>query len=420
MTARSTSPRTLFVAGAWAFKGAFGAQLRCLNVLRALAQIGAVEVVMLGDPDGVIDRISEAGRDVRGAYFLETQPTPKKGLTAKLKWTFDPRIDYPFGHGVAEQAMHRVVRSLKEFDLIWFFKQLSADMFPNMAWQRSVVDIDDMQSTNERAALRMGGLPGRLKALRRFLIWRRRERLLGDRFSVLAVCSEEDKQYLRRLGVNANIHVIPNGYEKPSVEPVRSPAAPPRIGFIGCLDYLPNREGVTWFLNKCWPYVKREVPRARLRLIGRDGDKFPELDGPDVDRLGALPNPSDEIKTWFAMAVPIRLGYGTCVKIAHGFSEKCPIVSTTFGARGYSVVDGREIYLADSAEAFANACIKAIREPEEAAQVARRAWIEFLRKWTWEAIRPRVWAAAEDCLRSSDRQQRPNHRESNVAALEVR
>jgi len=403
MSTRSAS-RILYVSPAWAFKGAFGAQVRCLNVLRALAQIGAVEVVMLGDPGGAVNPISEAGRDVSVAYFLEQQSSPNKGFTAKLKRTLDPRTHYPYGHRVGDQGVHRVVRSLKEFDLIWFFERRSAGMFPNMAWQRSVLDMVDVESTYERAALRIGALPGRLKALRRFFVWRRRERLLGDRFSVLAVSSEEDKQYLRRLGVDAKIHVIPNGYEKPSVEPVRSPTAPPRIGFIGVLDYLPNREGVTWFLNKCWPYVKREVPRARLRLIGRDGDKFPELDGPDVDRLGALPDPSDEIRTWFAMAVPIRLGYGTCVKIAHGFSEKCPIISTTFGARGYSAVAGRNMYLADSGEAFANACIRAIREPEEAAQVAQRAWIEFLRNWTWDAIRPRVWAAAEDCLRSSDRQ----------------
>jgi len=404
MRARSASPRILYASPAWMFKGAFGAQVRCLNVLRALAQIGTVEVVSLGDPDGVSDRISEAGRGVRVAYALETQSQPNKGLIAELKWTFNPRTHYPYRYGVGDEGVHRFVRSLKEFDLIWFFERRSAGMFPNMAWQRSVLDMVDVESTYERAALRIGGLSARLKALRRFFIWRRRERLLGERFSVLAVCSEQDKHYLRRLGVDANIHVIPNGYEMPSVEPVRNPASPPRIGFIGVLDYLPNREGVSWFLNECWPYVKREVPRARLRLIGRDGAKFPELDGPDVDRLGALPDPSDEIKTWFAMAVPIRLGYGTSIKIAHGFSEKCPIVSTTFGARGYGAVAGRNMYLADSAEAFANACIRAIRKPEEAAQVAQRAWIEFLHKWTWDAIRPRVWAAAEDCLRSSDGQ----------------
>jgi hypothetical protein len=40
-----------------------------------------------------------------------------------------------------------------------------------------------------------------------------------------------------------------------------------------------------------------------------------------------------------------------------------------------------------------------LREPERAAEMADRAWREFLDKWTWDAIRPRVWAAAEDCLR---------------------
>ena len=59
------------------------------------------------------------------------------------------------------------------------------------------------------------------------------------------------------------------------------------------------------------------------------------------------------------------------------------------------------MYLADSPEAFADACIKAIREPEKAAQMAERAWSQYLEKWTWESIRPRIWAAAEDCLRLS-------------------
>jgi hypothetical protein len=31
--------------------------------------------------------------------------------------------------------------------------------------------------------------------------------------------------------------------------------------------------------------------------------------------------------------------------------------------------------------------------------MAERAWKVFEEKWTWEAIAPRVHAAAEDCLR---------------------
>ena len=31
--------------------------------------------------------------------------------------------------------------------------------------------------------------------------------------------------------------------------------------------------------------------------------------------------------------------------------------------------------------------------------MAERAYAAFLEKWTWDAIAPKVWAAAEDCLR---------------------
>ncbi len=400
MSMNRHSPRILYISEPWTH----GAHVRYLNVLRALQQIGAVEVVMLSAATGVTDPVSEADSEVNVAYALETQPRPNTGLIAKLTFTFDPRTDYPYARALANEGIRRVVRNLREFDLIWFFKQRAAYMFPNMAWQRSVLDIDDLQSTYERTALRLGGALHRLKALRGLYIWRRRERILAKRFSVLTVCSEEDRAYLRKMGVDSRVHVIPNGFEKTSVEPVRSPATPPRIGFIGGFDHLPNREGISWFVKKCWPDIKRKVPEARLRLIGRDADTFRELGGPDVDPLGWLPNPSDEIQTWSAMVVPIRLGAGTRVKIAQGFSQKCPIVSTSLGAFGYGAIDGREMYVADSAQAFSKACVQAICAPEEAGLMAQRAWIEFLDKWTWDAIRPRIWAAAEDCLRLNARQ----------------
>jgi|SRR6266849_533477 len=387
--------RILYISEPWTH----GAQVRYTNVLLALQQIGTVEVAMLGDGPRDTDCELTAGVETKIAYSFQTRSRANTGLISKLKFTFDPRADYPYAWAIVGEGRERLNRCLKDFDLIWFFKQRAADLFPNAVWPRSVVDIDDVQSTYERAALRVGGPLDRLQALRGMFIWRRRERLLADRFSVLTVCSEEDKDYLRRMGVRGPVHVIPNGFERVTAEPVRCPVTPGRIGFIGGFDHLPNRDGMTWFVRRCWPKVKRVAPETRLRVIGRGTDNYGELGGPDLDQLGWLPDPSDEIKTWSAMVVPIRLGAGTRVKIAQGFSQKCPIISTSFGAIGYGAVDGREMYLADSPDAFSRACIKAIREPEEAAQMAERAWIRFLDNWTWDAIRPRVWAAAEECLR---------------------
>jgi glycosyltransferase involved in cell wall biosynthesis len=193
--------------------------------------------------------------------------------------------------------------------------------------------------------------------------------------------------------------VIPNGFEKPAAEPLRKPATPPRIGFIGYFDYFPNRDGIEWFVQKCWPRIQASVPEARLRLVGQGCDGPLKPAGPNIDARGWLADPSAEIATWSAMIVPIRLGAGTRVKIAQGFSRKCPMVSTSLGAFGYDVRDGEDLFLADDANAFADACVRAIRQPAEANAMADRAWRKFLEKWSWEAIGPRIRAAAEDGLR---------------------
>ena len=225
---------------------------------------------------------------------------------------------------------------------------------------------------------------------------RRRERFWRERFSVLSVCSEADRKYLRG---GEHAHVIPNGFERPTQEPVWNPVDPPRIGFIGLFSYSPNLEGMKWFLRECWPLVKRAIPNARLRLVGKDTDGPLRPNAPDIDALGYVDDPADEIAAWSAMIVPVIHGAGTRVKIADAFSRKCPVVSTRVGAYGYDVRDGRELLLADDPRQFAAACVDLIRDRAAAEAITERAYKAFLENWTWDAIAPRVWAAAEDALR---------------------
>jgi glycosyltransferase involved in cell wall biosynthesis len=104
------------------------------------------------------------------------------------------------------------------------------------------------------------------------------------------------------------------------------------------------------------------------------------------------------------MVIPLLKGAGTRVKIALGFSRKCPVISTTLGAYGYEVKSGEELLLADTPKQFADACLRVIQNPGDAVEMAGKANQKFTEKWTWDAIRPRIWAAAEDCLQRS----RPN------------
>lgn len=364
-----------------------------------MQEYGRVETVVVDAEGGGEEWAEQPVKEFDVAYGVPVRQRPNKSWPGKLNWALNPYTAYPHGCGVDREAMNHVQQSAANSDLIWFCKLRTPNMFPCWDWSRSVVDIDDVPSVYEESVRRVETLPrDRLLTSVRLFSWRRRDRRLGDRFTVLTVCSETDKRYLETLGIRAPVHVIPNGYEQPPLTVVRNPSTPPRIGFIGILDYEPNAGGIRWFVDECWPGVKRAVPNARLRLMGRYSDTSLAPNGPAIDGLGWVENAAEEISTWSAMIVPILVGAGTRGKIAHAFSLKCPVVSTSHGAYGYEVTNERDILLADSALDFANACIRAIRQPVEASEMAERAWQEFLEKWSWDAIRPRVWAATEQCL----------------------
>jgi hypothetical protein len=362
--------------------------------------VGRVDVVRIHiDGHGEIEKNQCYDDDI-----LIARPQAHRTYINSASWFLNPRSNYPHGIGVGQPELQRVLELSENAQIIWFFKLRTANMFPRWEWPGSVVDVDDVPSLFERSVLETSRMRSeRLRTLMRLWSWRRRERLLGERFTALTVCSEADRQYLRRLGVRAPMHVAPNAFERPNTVPVRIPCVPPRIGFMGVLDHEPNLLGIQWFVRHCWPQVKREVPDARLRLVGRYSDGPLKPRGTDVDGLGWVDDPTAEMATWSTMVVPIHIGAGTRGKIAHAFSQKCPVVSTPLGAHGYEPCDGHNMFLAGSADAFAAACVKAIRRPAAAALLAERAWQQYLDRWTWDAVNPYVWSAAEDCLRAQSR-----------------
>jgi polysaccharide biosynthesis protein PslH len=391
-------PRILYVAPCWPHERAYGTQQRVLHVGRALKEIGELHYVVteLHDnrPPG-----SECAAEFAFDRFLPLEQVLPRSIWSRFRCGFDPRFVNPFGHRVSSSGQAWLSEHLENFDLIWLHHFRTASVFERWKWPRSVMDVDDIPSTFQRTELQNSvGLGRRLRTRLRMRAAARRERLLGERFSVLSVCSEADRRY---LNLQVPVHVIPNGFEAPKAEPVRRPVVPPRIGFIGLFDYRPNSEGVKWFVEKCWPLIKGRLPTAELRLVGRGTDGPLKPSGPDIHGLGYVANASDEIATWSAMIIPVHLGAGTRVKIAEGFSRKVPMVATGLGAHGYDVRDGVEMYIANTAEDFAAACERTIEDREVAAQMAHRGWLRFKNEWTWDAIKPRVWAAAEEALRLS-------------------
>lgn len=388
--------RILYLAPCRPTEKSYGTQLRTVGVASALQTMGQLDfmVVKLEEDEREAEPKSNGEYSVR--RIIKLQPIAKRSLLDRVRCGFDPKFIGYYGHAASAEDRAFVQAELPKYDLVWLHNIRTPNTLGQWKWPKSVMDVDDIPSTYFRTVKERATTAGeRRRANFRLMVAKRRENFLAERFKVVSVCSESDRQY---LGLDRNVHVIPNGFAKPAGEPLRQVANPPRIGFIGTFDYPPNVESVRWFIDECWPVVKKLVPDARLRLIGKGSERV-AAGAKDVDALGWVADATAEIATWSVMSVPVRTGAGTRVKIAEGYSRKCPIVSTSLGAFGYDAKDGREMFLADTAEDFANACVRVIREPEAAAAMAERGWQEFLNKWTWDSIRPRVIAAAEDCLR---------------------
>jgi glycosyltransferase involved in cell wall biosynthesis len=391
--------KILYVTSVCPYGPACGAQIRVQNIGLRLRRLGRVSLVIAPIEDVDPEGLSRARAEFETVHVAEVRPEKLAGFKERLRFEADPTFLNTYFSAARPEDGEILHRMMPEHDVVWVHTIRTANEFRVFKWPRSVIDIDDL--TSRFYASRTRSDPGAIRRMlnaRMTLIWRRREKCLQKRFDVLCVCSENDRRY---LAGGPGVHVVRNGFASPSQPPVRRPAAPARLGFIGTFKYLPNRLGVDWFIKNVWPRVKQAVPDSRLRLVGLESDAGLPRMGPDIDAFGYVDDPAQEIATWSAMIVPIQAGGGTRIKIAEAFSRKCPVVSTSLGAYGYESGGGSTLLLADRPAEFAAACVRLIRDPEVGARISNNAWAEFLRTWTWDAIGPSVDRAVEACLTSN-------------------
>ena len=392
----------LFVTSHWPLAPAYGAQQRVLNIARLLTRFGDLSFVIVPSEheDEETARRTSAEFDVRRVIRprLEAKHGFFRGLRNSFRNEFDPTYLATDPYIATVDDREGLQELILQHDLVWVHTVRTANWFRIFRWPASVLDVDDLLSRQLRSAAGADpSLPKRFRYLKRSWNWRRREHVLPQRFDVLTVCSEDDRRY---LGVRDRIHVIPNG-SHPLPAPRRAPSDLLRLGLIGNCTFLPNEEGIQWFIRDVWPKIKRESPRAQLRLVGRGSDGYLSTLGPDIAGLGWLEDPGAEIASWAAMIIPIKTGSGTRVKLADGFARRCPVVATSIGAFGYEVNHGDELLLADNADTFASSCLRLLRDRHLGEALAEKAYRRFLERWTWDSFGGAVGRAVQECLARS-------------------
>lgn len=140
----------------------------------------------------------------------------------------------------------------------------------------------------------------------------------------------------------------------------------PALSFIGSLDWIPNQEGLWWFIHKVWlPLLQPRFPRLQFHIAGRNApERLQRLKAPGVVFHGETADAAAFLNTCPIMVVPLLSGSGIRIKIIEAMALGRVVVSTTTGIEGIPARHGQEAWIADTPEDFAEAIGRCIQERE--------------------------------------------------------
>ena len=203
--------------------------------------------------------------------------------------------------------------------------------------------------SNERNLLRKYYIATQIKKVIRF-----EDSCFGWADGATAV-SSGDADEIRKLKISYPVEVIDNGVDVNYFYPQDAAVNPDSLVFTGSMDWRPNQDAAIYFAHEIFPLVKKERSSIRATFVGRNPSrKVKELENINgITVTGTV----DDVRPYIAQAsvyiVPLRIGGGSRLKILEAMAMGKPVVSTTIGAEGLRVSDGKNICLRDTPEAFA-------------------------------------------------------------------
>ncbi len=204
----------------------------------------------------------------------------------------------------------------------------------------------------------------------------RLEKRVLSMVDLLVPISLRDSEKLYQMGFSGPSFICPTGYNIDSPSRVDISFEFPSIFHLGGLDWIPNQEGILWFLENCWPTIKSQINQMNFYVAGRNApNDFVERIStyPGVVYRGEINDSAAFIKSKALMVVPLLSGSGMRIKIVEGLALGKAIVSTSIGAEGIEVENGKHIAIADTPELFSQKVIDLLKDKKYVLEMGRNA-----------------------------------------------
>ena len=222
--------------------------------------------------------------------------------------------------------------------------------------------------------------------------WRRMERFERQecrRFDRVVAVSRADAESIEREYGIADVADVPTGVDIEYFRPTgRAQREPHNLVFTGSMDWMPNEDGITWFVDQVLPRIHERLPDVTLTVVGRNPPaRIQQLANQDA-RLrvtGSVPDVRPYIEGAAVFVVPLRVGGGTRLKIYEALAMERPLVSTTIGAEGLPLEPGKHLVIADDPGRFAEAVLSLLEDPAAGIRMGK-ASADYIREhFGWDA-----------------------------------
>ena len=182
------------------------------------------------------------------------------------------------------------------------------------------------------------------KKLQRF------EEKMLHQYDLLLPITQRDLDSFKKMGFNGKATVTPIGLDVSDYHAdYDSYRKKMSISFIGSLDWMPNIEGLKWFLENVWGDLQKRFPAIELHVAGRNTpDWLMKMNKNNIVVHGEVEDAMEFINQHSIMVVPLLSGSGMRAKILEGMALGKVVLTTKIGVEGIEAKHEEEILIGDN------------------------------------------------------------------------
>lgn len=346
-----------------------GGKIRVLNLLKHLARWHDVTYVcnLRAGEEQYLPQMSALGLDVVAVPGEASRRGGVRFLAAAAANLVSPRpyaIDRNYDPNVRRKVAELLAR--EHYDLLICDAVQMARHVTGLSLPPTVLFQHNVEAQIlERHAQVSDGVLKRAYMFDQYRKMKSFEQGCGEHFDHVIAVSQQDEQIFRERYGWDHVDAIDTATDTDFFQPRAGQERPNRVMFLGSMDWMPNQDGMKFFVDAVWPKVLEKHPAAEFHIVGRNPPPgIQELGGRSgIEVLGSVPDVRPHLAEAAVVVVPLLVGGGTRLKIYEAMAMAKAVVSTTIGAEGLPVQPGIHFLQTDEPQAMADAIVQLLQNP---------------------------------------------------------